>query len=41
MGLDPNPESHDRPKTTVPAEVGAELCADRPDSPYPWMYGAT
>lgn len=41
MGLGPNPDSQDPSKKPVPAELGAELCADRPDSPYPWMSGAT
>lgn len=38
---DPDSESQDPPKTPVAAELGSEVCADRPDSPYPRMYGVT
>lgn len=34
-----SPESQDPPKTPVPAELGAELCADRSDSPTPGCLG--
>lgn len=41
MGSNPDLESQDPPKAPVPAELEAELCADRLDSLYIWIFGAT